>query len=179
MTEPPSGTIQARFWDTTDPTLLAGVGRVSIKWSFLEAVVEDCIAGFIGANVELVYTLTANISITTRLNAIQAVAQLRLTDDDFEYFVGIIQGIQKLVPFRNKVIHGLWAETNQIGIAQVVAIKSSHRLKQQLEYVNALYLDWLANEIMRTSTSLMQFAQDFGVIVPPSKPSLSSANSGS
>jgi hypothetical protein len=167
MTDPSSQPIVATAHDPTDPILLAGIGRVSVRWAFLEAVVEDSIAGFLGASVEHVYTLTANINISTRLGAIVAVAELRLAETDFIAFKGVIKQLVELVPFRNKTIHGLWAETNHPGIAQVVAIKSAGRLKQQTEFVNEFYLHWLAEQIQIRAGSLMQFAQDFGLINKP------------
>jgi hypothetical protein len=167
MTEPHNQPIEATAHDPRDPVLLAGIGRISVRWSFLEAVVEDTIAGFLKAQVEFVYTLTANINVSTRLAAIVALGQLRLSDTDFDNFEDIIKQISVLVPFRNKVVHGLWAETNFPGIAQVVAIKSARRLKQQIEYANECYLDWLAEEIQIRASNLMQFAQDFGLINAP------------
>jgi hypothetical protein len=115
----------------SDPELLAAIGTVVIKWSFLEGVVEDSIAGFLKVDVSFVYTLTANINISSRLAAIIALSELRLKPNDFIEFRKIIDSITELVPCRNKVVHGLWTTTNYPEIYQVMAVKSARKLKFQ------------------------------------------------
>ena len=88
---------------------------------------------------------------------------MRLAEDDFTYFETLIWRIRELVPYRNKVVHGLWAET-ETDIAQVSMIKSAGKLKFQTEYINLDYLEWLDGQAHDESVHLMRFGQKFGLI---------------
>ena len=147
-----------------DEKMLAKLGEIVTLWAFAEAVVEDTIAGLLETEVLFAYTVTANVNISTRLRAVTALAHIRLDDFLFAEFDSIISQMSALVPFRNKLVHGLWAETSIPGIAQVAAIKSSNRLKRQNEYVNLDYLIWLSHQVERVATLLYGFGTRHGLI---------------
>ena len=144
--------------------ILRQIGTVVTHWAFFEAVIEDIIAGFLGSQLHWVYTITAEISISARIEGLRALARLRLNDTDFAIFQTRLDSFKQLVPFRNKVVHGLWAETNGSDLCQVSAVKSRGKLKFQTEYINAVYLDWLVEQIDTSGMAIFQFGQDFGVI---------------
>lgn len=148
-------------------SILRRIGTVVTHWSFFEAVIEDMIAGFLGSEIHWVYTLTSEQSISARIESIRALARLRLTEGDFSDFEARLNKFKEFVPLRNKVVHGLWAETPDPEICQVSSVRGRGRLKFQTEYMNADYLEWLDAEIYRAGMGLFQFGQDFGVINRP------------
>jgi hypothetical protein len=69
-----------------------------------------------------------------------------------------------LGPLRNKVVHGIWAKTDDPDMAMVSAVKSGWKLKFQSEYMNEVYLAWLEREIMTLMSALFGFGQEFGIV---------------
>jgi hypothetical protein len=146
--------------------MLQAIGTVITHWAYLEALIEDLTAGFMSAELTHVYTLTANINISTRLPAAVALAKLRLeSDDDLAEFQSLTKRVQTLAGFRNKVVHGLWAETGDPDIALVAAIKSAGKLKYQVEYINVQYLQWLDEQAHDVASQLLRrFGRRFGLL---------------
>jgi hypothetical protein len=137
--------------------ILHRLGLVVMRCGFAEAVIEDLIAGFLGAETTHVYTLTANINVSTRLEALRALAVLRLEQEHYAELNTLISELKVFVPLRNKLVHGFWTETNDPDVAWVSLTKSSGRLKLQCEYVNSLYLDWLGERFFDVSLKLIDF----------------------
>lgn len=149
------------------PPILQRVGTAVTHWAFFEAVIEDMIAGFLESEIHWVYTITAELSISNRIEAIRGLARMRLGDTDFADIQAKLDHFKQLVPFRNKVVHGLWAETDDPDMCQVSAVKSRGKLKFQTEYMNTAYLDWLAEQIDEAGMAIFQFGQDYGVVNKP------------
>lgn len=152
------------FSNLQDEKLLAKFADVVTIWAFGEAVVEDIIAGLLGTDVIVAYALTTNINISTRLKASLAIAHMRFETTLFEEFETLISEMQIFVPFRNKLVHGLWSESPYPGIALVATIKSSSRVKNQTEYINLEYLIWLSQELNRIILNLFNFGREHGLI---------------
>jgi len=69
-----------------------------------------------------------------------------------------------LVPFRNKLVHGLWSATGLPDTVTVSLVKSGNRLKHQTEFVNIAYLDWLDNQVTRATTLLFGFGSQHDLL---------------
>ncbi len=146
----------------TDPEILTRIGLVVTTSSFLEAVIEDLIAGFLGTDVQWVYAITAEINMSTRIESLRTLARLRLSPEDFEDFESRLNGAKILVPFRNKIVHGLWTQV-ALDFCEVAALRARGKLRMQIEYVNSFYLDWLVAQITAATMNLFVFGKVFGL----------------
>jgi hypothetical protein len=158
------------YQDAEEPysPILGALGQIVTHWSFGEAVVEDLIAGFLGANVRYVYPVTANINISTRCQSVKALAKLRLEAFDLAEFESALEQFEDLIPFRNKLIHGLWSDSDFPDIVLVSLVKSRGTARYQSEYVNLVYLQWLGRQIQRTALLLLHFGKRHGLIMSSS-----------
>jgi hypothetical protein len=149
----------------TDPAGLAKIGEVSMRWALVEAFVEDMIAGFMDAELRYTYVLTTNINISTRLQIVRALGLQRLTTDNFGKLDTILKSAEKLAPLRNKVVHGLWSETDQPSIYFVEDYRSRGKLKYHAEWLSLDYLGWLAEQVRLLGAQLLDFGRQFGFFV--------------
>jgi hypothetical protein len=146
----------------TDPTVLAKIGEISMRWSFAESIVEDIIVGFLDTELRYSYVLTTNINISTRLQIVQALGHQRLEPADFEKLDSIVKFGSALAPLRNKVVHGLWSEANDPDVQFVEDYRSRGKLKYHAEWMTPDYLDWLAEQIRLFIAQLLDFGKRFG-----------------
>jgi hypothetical protein len=153
----------------TNDQIVLQFGRIIMQWSFAEALIEDLLAGMMGAELKYVWALTANINISTRIEALRAVGRMRLSASAFIEFESALDQFRMLVPFRNKLVHGLWTDSDDPSLAEVYVIKSSGKIKHQSEYVNLDYLNldylnWLTRQIEQTFTLLFGFGRRNGLL---------------
>jgi|SRR3954447_22649446 hypothetical protein len=162
---PPAGDpAEVVFVDIDNRETLALIGSVTTHFAYFEALIEDMIAGLMQADVADVYTLTANINISTRIPALLALARSKLEETDFKELSGITDMAKPIVTFRNKVVHGMWAKSDHPDIFVVSAVKSAGKIKYQVEYDTSEYLEWLDRQLHAVSTALLNFGREFGLI---------------
>lgn len=58
----------------SEPALLQYVGEVVTTWIFVETVIEELIAGFLSTEVPLVYSITVEINVSNRIEALRAMS---------------------------------------------------------------------------------------------------------
>jgi hypothetical protein len=151
---------------------MATLGRLLINWGFAEHTLEDLIAGIMGADISHVNALTANIATEYQIKSARTLARLRLDEAAFAQFDSALEQFEELIPFRNKLVHGFWAEHEHEDIWTVSSIKSTGHLKYQTEFVNAEYLAWLEGEVRRVMTLFFAFGEQHGLLYWSSKEAL-------
>jgi hypothetical protein len=146
--------------------MLLELGRLTTRWGFLEGIVEDMLAGFLNTIPALLYPITSDIAIGTRLKHLRLVGRLRLNDDDFETLSALTTQASELCGYRNFIIHGLWVQTDDPDIAELSETRISRNslVRAMLQYNNKEYLEWLVIEITSFSFSLYHFGRQLSAI---------------
>jgi hypothetical protein len=143
---------------------MATLGRIAINWAFSEHILEDLIAGMLGAEPQHINALTANMATDYQIRSARTIARMRFDDLIFAQFDSALSQFEDLVSFRNKLIHGFWAEYEDSDIWTVSTVKSTGKLRYQSEYVNFDYLEWMEKQVRRVATLLIAFGEQHGLL---------------
>jgi hypothetical protein len=154
--------------DPMPEAMLIELGRLITRWGYLESVVENLLAGFLGTEPQLLFPITADIQISTRLRHLRMVAKLRLSPEHFAILSHLVSQAEELCRFRNYVIHGLWnlleASDDIVMIMQTRPSKKSAVTRQIAQYCNVYYLKWLIAAVSGCMYLLHDFGKQFGLI---------------
>jgi hypothetical protein len=144
--------------------ILEALGLITTGWGFFESVVESLLAGLLGTAPQLLFPITADIAIGTRLKHLGMLGKLRLSQNDSKILNRLIEQASSLVGYRNFLIHGLWiscAGTDDVvEISETRPGKSAH-IREFVQYRNYDYLKWLVEAITRAAFLFDQFGKRF------------------
>ncbi len=143
---------------------MAMLGRIVMNWAFAEHVLEDLISGMLGADVSQINAITANMATEYQIKSARSIARLRFDETGFKQFNTALRHFERLATFRNKLIHGFWAERDEDDQYTVSTIKSGGTLKTQTEYVNLHYLTWMEIQVRALLTLMLGFGHHYGLI---------------
>jgi hypothetical protein len=79
-------------------------------------------------------------------------------------FESALGQFEALIPLRNKLVHGLWSETDDPEIARMSLVKSRGSVRHQSEFINLPYLEWLTRQMERATTLLFNFGLNHNLI---------------
>jgi hypothetical protein len=154
--------------DPMSDTILIELGRLITRWGYLESVIENLLAGFLGTEPQLLFPITADIQIGTRLKHLRMVGKLRLAPEHFKILSHLVSQAEELCRFRNYLIHGLWnllSENDDIVLVmETRPSNKSARTRQIGQYCNVDYMEWLIASTYRCTYLLYDFGKQFGVI---------------
>src|SRR5260370_5578868 len=89
------------------PNILMALGQMTTRWGWLEATIENMIAGVLGTDPILLYPITADIAIGTRVKHLGLLARLRIgVPRDVKRLDIILRSLSLLCGRRNALIHG-------------------------------------------------------------------------
>jgi len=149
-------------------SIIVELGRLTTRWGWLEAVVEDMMAGLLGTEPPLLYPITADIAIGTRIKHLGLLAKLRIgVPADLQRLGIILASLSSLCGRRNAVIHGLWyraTEDQEVAMVFETRPNKNAEIRQIGMYANAYYIEWLANDTARHTTTLHRFGLRYGLI---------------
>jgi hypothetical protein len=149
--------------------MLIELGRFITRWGFLESVVVNLLAGFLGTEQQLLFPITADIQISTRLKHLRMLGKLRLSPEHFVILSRLVAQAEELCRFRNYLIHGLWnllsANEDIVLILETRPSTRSAVTRQIGQYCNVYYLKWLIAAVSRCMFLLHDFGKQFGIII--------------
>jgi hypothetical protein len=153
--------------DPAPVAMLIELGRLITRWGYLESVVENLLAGFLGTEPQLLFPITADIQISTRLKHLRMVAKLRLDPEHFKILSRLVSQAEELCRFRNYLIHGLW---NLLSVSDDIVLVIPTRpstksavIRQIGQYCNVEYMAWLIAVTSRCTYLLYDFGKQFGI----------------
>jgi hypothetical protein len=135
-----------------------------MDWAFAEHILEDLIAGMIGADIAHVSALTANMATEYQIKSARGMGRLRFDELTFLRLNTVLKYMERLIPFRNKLVHGFWSERDEDNLYTLASLKSGGTLKTQTEYVNLIYLQWMERQIRGVLTLLLAFGELYDLI---------------
>src|SRR5271157_1189267 len=151
--------------------ILLELGRITTRWGFLESIVESLLAGFLDTDPRLLFPITSDVAIGTRLKHLRLLGKLRLSSDYLVILDKLASQASVLCGYRNLIIHGLWIQTTDPEIAELMETrptKNAYPL-QMVQYVNDEYLKWLVAAITKCSIRLHDFGKQFGFFATSDK----------
>jgi hypothetical protein len=156
--------------DPMPEAMLIELGRLITRWGYLESVVENLLAGFLGTEPQLLFPIIADIQISTRLKHLRMVGKLRLSPEHFRILNRLVSDAEELCRFRNYLIHGLWnlleANDDIVIVMETRPSKKSAVTRQIGQYCNVDYMEWLIAAVSRCMYFLHDFGKQFGLIEP-------------
>jgi len=172
MTDSITATATELFYTPeVQPNLALQLGRLITRWGWPEAIAEDIIAGLLSTHTSLLYPITADIAIGTRLKHLRMIAKLRLGDpSEFRKLVRVITRMEKLCQWRNQIIHGLWYKGDIEGDTALVMETRPTKdaeIRPIGQYFNELWILYLVNETARCTSALWRFGKTYNLILPP------------
>jgi hypothetical protein len=153
--------------DPTPDAMLIELGRLITRWGYLESVVENLLAGFLGTEPQLLFPITADIQISTRLKHLRMVGRLRLAREYFEILSHLVLQAEELCRSRNYLIHGLWnllSVSEEIVLVMETRPRKNSSIRQIGQYCNVYYMKWLMAATDRCTYLLYDFGKQFGII---------------
>jgi hypothetical protein len=160
-------------WPDPNEKMLLVLGRLTIRCAYLEGVVEDMMAGFLGlADTPIwIYPIVSKLPLATELSMLRDLAKLRVgAPEDFVALEDLIKTASTLIGFRNLLVHGLWAAKPNSEIAEVSETRTGKDalIRDKVQYCTEYYLEWLVEQIEYVMGRLFLFAQHYGLIIPAS-----------
>ena len=148
------------------PDFLQAIGLVATNWSTLEMFVEEAIAGLLEVNTRgHIYALTANLQISTRLDAVVALAGMRLEPkNDLLELKRLVKQIDDLRPRRNRVIHAVWETTPDPAVAITHYMRSYRKLISRRDLIEVAEIERIAADIEATALEFNAFLREFGLL---------------
>ena len=152
-------------------SIVVELGRLTTRWGWLEAVIEDCIAGLLGTEPPLLYPITADIAVGTRIKHLGLLAKLRIGEPpDLERLGVMLSGLNEICGRRNALIHGLWyraADDPEVAMVFETRPTKSALIRQIGMYANAAYIAWFVDELTRHTAALHAFGVRYRLIGKP------------
>lgn len=140
------------------------LGQIVMDWGFAEHILEDLIAGMIGADISHVNALTANMATEYQIKSARGIGRLRFDDLTFLRLDTVLKYMERLAPFRNKLVHGFWSAGDNDNLYTIASLKSGGTLKTQTEYVNLIYLQWMERQVRAILTLLVALGELYDLI---------------
>jgi hypothetical protein len=161
----------------------ASLGQIVMDWGFAEHMIEDLIAGMLGADISHVNALTANMATEYQIKSARGIGRLRFDDTTFLRLNTVLKYMERLAPFRNKLVHGFWSARDEDNLYTIASVKSGGTLRTQTEYVDLVYLQWMEKQVRALLTLLLAFGEihdliDYGEEKTVATPELLSALAG-
>ena len=154
--------------DPMSDAMLIELGRFITRWGFLESVVVNLLAGFLGTEPQLLFPITGDIQISTRLKHLRMLGKLRLLPEHFKILSRLATQAEELCRFRNYLIHGLWnllsANEDIVLVLETRPSTKSAITREIGQYCNVYYLKWLIGAVARCMFLLHNFGVQFGII---------------
>ena len=143
---------------------LEAIGCVSVQWSLLELVIEDCILD--AASLPQPHfgrNLTAHMGVTQRLDSLLSLVNARLANTTLEKQVLDInkrirrsfEGNPSLQTQRNRVIHSYWEQGTESDVAVALSFRAYSKLK-----INFMHMR--PEDILGTADQIRLVVQDLG-----------------
>jgi hypothetical protein len=153
--------------DPMPETMLIELGRLITRWGYLESVIENLLAGFLGTEPQLLFPITADIQISTRLKHLRMLGKLRLAPEHFQILSKLVYQAEELCRFRNYLIHGLWnllsANDDIVSVMETRPSKKSAVTREIGQYCNVDYMERLIACVSRCTYLLYDFGKQFGL----------------
>jgi hypothetical protein len=152
-------------------SILMELGRLTTCWGWLEATIENMMAGLLGTEPQLLYPITADLAIGTRIKHLGLLAKLRIGEPiDLERLEIILSSLNVLCGRRNALIHGLWYRAmGDTEVAVVLETRPNRNAKTRKTgmYANAHYIEWLVDDVGHHTETLHKFALRYDLIQRP------------
>jgi hypothetical protein len=141
------------------------IGRVTVAWAKLEALLNDLIWAMTGLKIEDGRLLTERQDATRLLTILRALAERYLSDDGSpsprSRFLDTLDFIDQLKDDRNAIIHGSWGELDGIPIIASLRLKTNSPSKVTSENYPAERMLKIARDIDRCKKIMGAFLNIF------------------
>jgi hypothetical protein len=130
-----------------EPEILAGLGTVVSRWSYVDAYMAEFLAFLLQANPALMYVVTANVSASTVSDWIRTLLRVKhIPNEPPEEIMSLLADIDRIRGERNALVHGLWTP-HVSGSAEVQTVKWDRSEIVKVELVTRSDLDELVIDI--------------------------------
>ncbi len=90
------------------PERHTALGAFMDSWSQLEQHLHHILSMFLGVRIELAFPVAASMGMKQICDALNGLALVRLSKEDAQLFVNLIERVMKLNAKRNILVHGHW-----------------------------------------------------------------------
>lgn len=151
---------------TVEPDLLERLGRLVVKWSFVEQCVSDLFVHLTGGDRAAMIIVTSNVSQSTLTNWARALLDLRTSVNEIELADELretLLDVDEIRRRRNALVHGLWGTDGPSNSVCVQTVRLERKEIVKDEVVTAADLDDLiceASEVERRLLSILRRARE-------------------
>jgi hypothetical protein len=146
----------------TEPEILAGLGTVVSRWSYVDGFMAEFLSFLLQANPALMYVLTADVSASTVSDWIRTLLRVRhIPNEPPEEIMSLLADIDRIRGQRNALVHGLWTRYVS-GSAAVQTVKWDRSEVVKVELVTRADLDELVMDIAEVTRKLLGIAERYG-----------------
>jgi hypothetical protein len=145
------------------PDFLVRIGRVSVRWSFVEALEGEFLSHLLAADPGGMYVITQNVAGSTITGWLRVLCKMRYTHaTSLDRLNDLFNRIDEARGERNSYIHGLWQNGPDSGACVVQTVRWDRAEVVKQEVVTLADLDDLIGRINEIFLELAQLGRNLG-----------------
>lgn len=144
------------------PEILERIGRVASEWAWVESLLNECLAHFLGADHGSMYVLTYNVSNATVSGWLRTLTDIRAAPQIHTALIQLLDDIDATRAERNVVVHGQWWAHDEPGYALATTLRMDRKEVVRSELWSVDDLDALIDHIRTLQLALGNLGLQLG-----------------
>ncbi len=146
--------------------LYCAIGMVAVAWAHLEEIVTLCLSRLMGADHIEFLTVSAQMPIKGRLDAVKALGGRKLPPEAAAKLTALYDEALYLSRERNKILHGAWLQSDQADIGIRLTYRAHGKISADAPTISAQDIALIGDRINQVAVDLSALLSSLGLYDP-------------